>query len=144
MNEKIDFKQIPTDYPLCLNERCPQAAGCLHQLSVQAMPAEKEYWNIISPKRTATIKGDCPFFRSSRKARYAKGFMNMLDSLPYNKRRGVISSLIACFGQRTYYRIRKGERLLTPDEQQTVRNIIKRYGTSASLEFDDYEEDFMW
>lgn len=144
MKEEIDFNQIPFDYALCLNDQCPRAATCLRQLSVQSVPAEKEYWNIISPKRLAALKGDCPFFRSNRKVRYARGFMNMLDNLPYNKRRSVIASLISYFGQRTYYRNRKGERLLTPDEQQAVLNIIKRHGASTSQEFDLYEEDYMW
>ena len=144
MKEEIDFNQIPFDYPLCLNERFPQADGCLRQLSVESMPAEKDCWSIISPKRLATIKGDCPFFRSSRKVRYAKGFMNILDNLPYNQRRSIIVSLIAYFGQRTYYRSRKGERLLTPDEQQAVLNIIKRHNATTSQEFDGYEEDYLW
>ena len=75
-----------SDTVTCLNEQCPKAATCLRQLAMQSMPTEKDYWKIISPKRLATVKGECPFYRSSQKARYAKGFMNMLNSLPYNKR----------------------------------------------------------
>ena len=96
MKEEISFTQVPFDYPLCLNEQCPKAATCLRQLAMQSMPTEKDYWKIISPKRLATVKGECPFYRSSQKARYAKGFMNMLNSLPYNKRGIAIANLIAC------------------------------------------------
>lgn len=103
MKEEISFTQVPFDYPLCLNGQCPKAATCLRQLAMQSMPTEKDYWKIISPKRLATVKGECPFYRSSQKARYAKGFMNMLNSLPYNKRGIAIANLIAGFGQRTYY-----------------------------------------
>ena len=81
MKEEISFTQVPFNYPLCLNEQCPKAATCLRQLAMQSMPTEKDYWKIISPKRLATVKGECPFYRSSQKARYAKGFMNMLNSL---------------------------------------------------------------
>ena len=144
MKEEISFTQVPFDYPLCLNGQCPKAATCLRQLAMQSMPTEKDYWKIISPKRLATVKGECPFYRSSQKARYAKGFMNMLNSLPYNKRGIAIANLIAGFGQRTYYRARKGERLLTPDEQQAVLNIIKRHNATTSQEFDGYEEDYLW
>lgn len=108
------------------------------------MPADKEYWNIVSPKRLAALKGDCPFFRTSEKVRYAKGFMNLLDNLPYNKRRTVISLLIARFGQRTYYRIRKGERLLSPDEQRTVLNIIGQPEANIESAFDAYVEGYAW
>ena len=81
MKEEISFTQVPFDYPLCLNGQCPKAATCLRQLAMQSMPTEKDYWKIISPKRLATVKGECPFYRSSQKARYAKGFMNMLNYL---------------------------------------------------------------
>lgn len=143
MKEIIDFNQAPFDYALCLNNQCPKAASCLHQLVLQSVPANKDYWNVISPKRLATIKGYCPFFRSSQKARYAKGFMNILDNLPYNKRKYIIISLIAYFGQRTYYRLRKGERLLAPDKHQEVLNIINRHDINTSFEFDAYVEDYI-
>lgn len=144
MKEIIDFDQVPFDYSLCLDNQCPKAASCLHQLVLQSVPANKDYWNVISPKRLATIKGNCPFFRSSQKARYAKGFMNILDNLPYNKRRSIIGCLIAHFGQRTYYRLRKGERLLTPDKQQEVLDIISRHEIDTPFEFDAYVEDYIW
>lgn len=144
MKTEIDFRQIPFEYALCLNEQCPKADSCLRQLCVQNMPADKEYWNIVSPKRLAALKGDCPFFRSNRKVRYAKGFINMLDSLPYNKRKATISHLMGCFGQRTYYRVRKGERQLSPDEQQTVLNIIRQHHPDIIPEFDAYTEGYVW
>lgn len=70
--------------------------------------------------------------------------MNLLDNLPYNKRRTVISLLIARFGQRTYYRIRKGERLLSPDEQRTVLNIIGQPEANIESAFDAYVEGYAW
>lgn len=144
MKEEISFTQVPFDYPLCLNGQCPKAATCLRQLAMQSMPTEKDYWKVISPKRLATVKGECPFYRSSQKARYAKGFMNMLNSLPYNKRGIAIANLIAGFGQRTYYRARKGERLLLPEEQQSVLNVFRHLDAGMATEFDSYAEGYLW
>lgn len=144
MKEEILFTQVPFDYPLCLNSQCPKAASCLRQLAAQSAPADLAYWKIISPKHLSTLKGECPFYRSSQKARYAKGFMNMLDNLPYNKRRIAIANLIAGFGQRTYYRARKGERLLLPEEQQSVLNVFKHLDANMNPEFDSYVEDYIW
>jgi len=48
------------------------------------------------------------------------------------------------FGRRTYYRIRKGERLLTPSEQQRILNILKNYGATHLQNFDAYVEDYDW
>lgn len=85
-----------------------------------------------------------PFYRSSQKARYAKGFMNMLNSLPYNKRGIAIANLIVSFGQRTYYRARKGERLLLPEEQQSVLNVFRHLDAGMATEFDSYAEGYLW
>ena len=127
----------------------PQRAmpqGC--HLPPPARHAEHAYrkglLKIISPKRLATVKGECPFYRSSQKARYAKGFMNMLNSLPYNKRGIAIANLIAGFGQRTYYRARKGERLLLPEEQQSVLNVFRHLDAGMATEFDSYAEGYLW
>ena len=48
------------------------------------------------------------------------------------------------FGRRTYYRIRKGERLLTPSEQQRILNILKNCGATHLQNFDAYVEDYDW
>ena len=129
MKEEISFTQVPFDYPLCLNGQCPKAATCLRLLAMQSMPTEKDYWKIISPKRLATVKGECPFY---------------LNSLPYNKRGIAIANLIAGFGQRTYYRARKGERLLLPEEQQSVLNVFRHLDAGMATEFDSYAEGYLW
>ena len=56
----------------------------------------------------------------------------------------VISHLMSYFGRRTYYRIRKGERLLTPSEQQRILNILKNCGATHLQNFDAYVEDYDW
>ena len=72
MKEKFDFSEVPYQYAMCPNQQCPKADTCLRQLAEQSVPEEVEYWSIISPKRLSSIKGDCPYYRSNIKARYAK------------------------------------------------------------------------
>ena len=48
------------------------------------------------------------------------------------------------FGRRTYYRVRKGERLLTPSEQQRILTILKNCGVTHPQDFDVYVEDYDW
>lgn len=144
MKEKLDFEKVPYQYPMCLNHQCPKAETCLRQLAVQCAPADIKLWVVISPKLLATVKGDCPHYRSCTKVRYAKGFIKALENLPYKQMQAAISSLMGYFRRRTYYRSRKGERLLTLAEQQCVVNIFTKYGAATPIEFDAYEEDFDW
>ena len=110
---------------------------------MQSMPTEKDYWKIISPKRLATVKGECPFYRSSQKARYAKGFMNMLNSLLQqagNRHRQPDSRL------RPAHLLPRPQRrtLLLPEEQQSVLNVFRHLDAGMATEFDSYVEGYLW
>ena len=144
MEEEHHFTNIPYNYPLCLNRQCPKASTCLRQLVEQEVPDSAEYWVVISPKYQAKLKGACPHYRSSQKVQYAKGCMNLLDNLPHKQRQLAIIHLMEYFSRRTYYRIRKGERLLSPAEQRDVQKILKQCGATGKQEFDAYVEDYEW
>ena len=144
MKEKIDFAKVPYQYAMCLNRQCPQANTCLRQLTEQSGPENIEHWVIISPKLLANIKGDCPHYRSNTKVRYAKGFIGILDCIPHKQMQTVVAHLMGYLSRRTYYRSRKGERLLSLSEQQHVLNILKNCGVSTPQQFDAYVEDYDW
>ena len=142
--ETFDYSKVPHNFGLCATDTCPYTDTCLRRIAYTYAPSNNIFLYVLNPKAIESTAGKCKYYCSNKKVRYAKGFMNILDNLPYNQRRSIIVSLIAYFGQRTYYRSRKGERLLTPDEQQAVLNIIKRHNATTSQEFDGYEEDYLW
>lgn len=136
--------EVPHDYPSCLNHECPRAATCLRQIVVQEVDESSKFLIVINPKHLAALEGECPYYRSSAKVTFAKGFINMLDGMPHKQRQSAIRLLTDRFSQRTYYRIRKGERLLSPAEQQEVLAIMKSCGYNGTPIFDAYTEDFLW
>lgn len=144
MPENIDYSIIPTNYTICLNRECAKGNSCLRQIAEQNMPTEKERWVIVSPKFLSTLQGACPYYRSSQKIRYAVGFIKMLDNLPHAQMRTVIFKLMSHFGRTHYYRVRKGERMLSPAEQQNVQNTLRGCGVSQPQEFDKYIEEYNW
>ena len=144
MQEKIDFSRVPSVYPVCLNRECTLAKTCLRQIAEQNVPVELERLVIINPKAAIVLDGICQHYRSARKVRYAKGFIKMLEELPHGRMRAAISQLMSYFGRTHYYRVRKGERLLSPADQKKVLNTLKKCGVSDLLEFDDYVEEYDW
>ena len=58
-----------------------KANTCLRLLTAQSVPEKIEYWVIISPKHLAAQQGDCPYYRSNVKVRYAKGIHQNVRSL---------------------------------------------------------------
>ena len=107
------------------------------------MPVKIEKSDILGPNQLAALQGDCPYYRSNTKVRYAKGFIKILEALPYKQMQAVISQLMSFFGRRNY-RVRKGDRLLTPSEQQRILTILKNCGVTHPQDFDVYVEDYDW
>lgn len=144
MGKELYYSQVPFNYEICLNRECPQANTCLRQFTEKNMPSHVKTWTVISPKYLATLKGACPFYRSSAKVRFAQGFVNLLNNLPYKQMQIVVAHLLTHFNRRVYYKVRKGERLLSPSEQDEIRNILRSCGVSQPQEFDAYVETYDW
>lgn len=144
MENRLDFSEVPYEYPLCLNRQCDKASTCLRQLAEQSVTDDIIYWSIISPRHLATVKGSCPYYRSAAKVRFAKGFKGILENISNKQMREVVSHLISTFSRRTYYRIRKGERLLSPAEQEEIEKILRHCGVTDQQEFDAYTEEYEW
>lgn len=144
MNKEINFSKVPFSYNICLNRECPQANTCLRQLAEQSAPDDIQSWTILSPKYLASLKDACPHYRSDTKVLFAKGFIKLLEDLPYKQMQAAVAQLSGYFGRRTYYRIRKGERLLSPSEQEMVLSILKNCGVSSHKGFDDYIKEYDW
>ena len=65
-------------------------------------------------------------------------------TLPHKIHNLAITYLQGMFNGRNYYRVRKGERLLSPEEQERVLNLLNRLGAQGPFEFDAYIEDYNW
>ena len=144
MKEKINASAIPDAYLLCMNQDCPKATGCLRRIAEQQISDKVRLWRVISPKYQKNHTGDCPYFRPSDKQTYALGFIGMLEQMPYRQMQEAASRLLNHFGRRTYYRVRKGERPLSPNEQKSILNILEQCGIGDPGKFDAYFETYDW
>ena len=136
--------EVPNNYSLCIKGDCPKAENCLRHVAVEMMPAEVQRWSIVSPAYLAQMEGECPMYRSAEKVQYARGFVRMMSAMTVQQAHAVKESLIATFGMAMYYRMRKGTRLITPTEQETIYNLLEQQGVTERPAFDAYTEDYLW
>ena len=69
----------------------------------------------------------------------------LFDEIPHRLEADIRRRIMACFSCRSYYfQSRKGERLITPKEQQAIANVFRQAGLKAEPEFDDYVEETYW
>ena len=134
-------EKVPNNYTLCIKGDCPKAANCLRHVAVAMMPAEVQRWSIVSPAYLAQMEGECPM---SEKVRYARGFVRMMSAMTVHQAHVMKDGIIAAFGIAMYYRMRKGTRLITPTEQETIYNLLEQQGITERPAFDAYTEDYLW
>lgn len=144
MKPKIDLDGMPHNYMMCTNASCDKSVFCLRYLAYECISESTISLNVVNPKMVAGRMMECPYFRSSDKVRYAKGFIGILDALPVKVWKTVTLQLQFLFNVRNYYRVRKGERLLAPSEQRDIINVLRRNGVNGNSTFDSYVDVYEW
>lgn len=140
---KKQYQDIPTDYPICQHADCPRGARCLHQLVYQTLMERNTILRLINPGH-CTKDGQCPHFRDSTPVTYARGFTGMQQHMFPEQYLTFMSILKSRFSHNPYYERRRGEIVLSPNEQKIVLNALRRAGVTEELKFDSYEENINW
>lgn len=143
--ENITFQlsDVPGNFTLCLNSDCPLADQCLHQV-VRRMVASAELVLHVYNPEVVTGGETCKYFRALKLDRYAKGFTRFQEEMKPRQYAMFSGSLMAHFGRNPYYERRRGERLLSPAEQQMALRALRKAGIEGDLEFDAYEYRINW
>lgn len=137
------YKDVPYSYPVCLHDDCSRAATCLHQLAYQPLQEQIPILHLLNPQQ-CTKDGKCPHYRDSAPVRYARGFMGMQQKMYPGQYDIFMSALVSQFGRNPYFERRKGERPLSPKEQDIVRRALRKAGVTEQLDFDSYEDSIPW
>ena len=116
----------------------------MRHVAVAMMPAEVQRWSIVSPTYLAQMEGECPMYRSAGKVRYARGFVRMMSAMTVQQAHAFKGNIIATFGMNMYYRMRRGERLITPTEQEEIYQMLEKQDVTTRPEFDAYKKDYLW
>lgn len=143
---------IPKDYIYCpaVDGVCPRAPQCLRaiayrQLTATETPTKPGPIRIVHPACVANATDGCEYYRDSTPVRFARGMTKLFDEIPHRLEADIRRRIMSCFSCRSYYfQSRKGERLITPKEQQDIANVFRRAGMKAEPEFDDYVEETYW
>ncbi len=134
---------IPAGYPVCLHSDCPMAESCLHQLAYRRKEEMGTYLTLINPSK-CTRKNDCTFYADNKPVRFAKGFTGFQKKMFPEQYDQFMTTLILHFGRNQYFDRRKGKKLLSPEEQSIIRNMLQKVGADSSMDFDQYIEELYW
>jgi len=139
---KINYNEVPGCYLHCIKADCKMANQCLRQLAMQAADDSVRSFAIINPKLIEQ-QDKCEYYRDNKPQVYGKGFKNMQKKMLPDEYQTFMYRLQGKFGRTGYFERRRGERLCSPREIQTVKDVLKEIGLEH-LKFDAYEEHYCW
>jgi len=135
--------EIPAGYHLCLHADCPMADSCLHQLAFRRHTELGMYLRLINPS-LCTRQAGCPHYADSKPVRFAKGFTQMQKRMYPDQYDKFMTILICHFGRNQYFKRRRGDILISPEEQQAIKIALEKAGVSNPMDFDQYVETINW
>ena len=140
---KKEYTSLPKDYPVCEHSSCPMAATCLHQTAYSTLMEHSEYLRLINPSRCSKNES-CIYYRDSKPVTYARGFTNFQKRMYPQQYDQFMTTLILHFGRNQYFKRRRGDILLPPEEQEVIRLMLEKVGADSKMDFDKYEEHINW
>ena len=136
-NMVFNYADAPKSWYNCFNSECKKANECMHFMTGKNIPEDVTLGNAIYPN--ACKNGECRFFKQIRVIKGAYGFNTMLGELKRKEEvllRDMITDYLGC--NTTYYKYNKGEKLLTPEQQEWILNLFREHGYKGENEFEGY------
>ena len=143
MEKDFNYQNVPKNYVHCLNAQCPRSADCLRfQVALHANP-ETSFFQVVNPA-CVVDKKECQYFRPDCLRSFALGITHLFDNLPLKKAVKMRKILYGHFKKNMFYRILNKERLISPEEQDFIREAFYKEGIEEELVFDKYVDKYDW
>lgn len=143
-NEKKLFSEKAEKYLVCYNDECARAEQCLRRLLANYVPDKRRIVESVNPGYVKRNHGECDYFHSSEPTVLYKGMTHFYDEIPEQKAREIRFKLRHHFGESTYYRLRNGQRSITPAIYDQIRSICVACGWTEELVFDEETQEIKW
>lgn len=142
MNEKTNLS-IPANFALCLHSNCPMAETCLHQIAFSRHAELGPHLRLLNPA-LCSPSSQCSHYLINKPTTFARGFKNFQKQMFPEQYTRFTSSLILHYGRNPFYKRRRGEIALAPQEQELILTVLRRSGIKKTFKFDSYFEDILW
>lgn len=138
-----DYHLLDADFLHCHYEACSLSATCArYAASTLLRERRQDRYEVVNHYAIAQLS-TCPYFLADEKLRYAWGISRIFDELKHSDVQTAKYRVVTYLGQATYYHVKRHLRVLTPENQSQIRDIITSLGYDGSrIEFDRYEEAY--
>ena len=141
-NEQNIFSNMPEHYLLCYHTECERASTCLHWLAGQHGNTADVIVQTVNPKLNGGPA--CRYHKPLTTVRMAYGMKHSFDHVLAVHIASLRKAITSHFGNGSYYLRRNGRRPITPEEQEFVRSLFRKYGYPDDALFDRYADEVEW
>ena len=142
--ESALFREQAPHYLLCFNDACPLSVHCMHWLVGRHADVCGTVVHVVNPRHPSVQDGECRHFREKLRVAMKTGMRNFYADMSGCQEHAIRTRLIEIFNRRVYYAMRNGQRLITPEEQQTIADVCRQHGWTGPLAFDSERADYLW
>lgn len=134
--------KVPPTFALCFNLQCTNKETCLRYSAAQYIVATRKVGVAIYPSALQP-DGSCAYYRENKIINHAYGFSNLFSHVKQKDAETLRNQIKQYLGGHgTYYRYNRGEKILTPLQQEWILNLFRKYGYNEPLTFDQYIADY--
>lgn len=138
------FTEKAGNYIVCFSASCPLRMHCLRSILTSYVPTDRHITTCVNLRHPQMQQENCPRFVSDQPLRMPYGLSAIYYDMPSRIERSVKNALIRKFSRKRYYEYHNGTRLLTPDAEKTVRDVLLSYGWTQEPTFLGYKEEYLW
>ncbi len=143
LSNRLDFSNVPSWYVLCTNSLCPYQGNCLRFQAARYAPENVETAICVLPRVLNEKENKCRWLDKMQVVVMAAGFEHLYDRVMKKDytplRKGITAYL---HGTKSYYQYKRGEKPLSPEQQQWINNYISSFGYDWEVIFDHYYESY--
>ena len=138
------FREKAQTYLVCFIRECPLRTMCLRYL-VGEYVGETPFSKLaINPHNPQVGKPGCPRYRDNGPKVMKFGFTRMYADMPGRMERAIRQALIAYFGRKRYFEMRKGDRPIVPSHQYVIEQVCRDHGWTGPIVYDGERMEYEW
>ena len=138
------FKEVPSDWALCFRNECPFHDNCQRWLAGSYAPRTVVLRTCVTPHAVNAEK-PCKYYVKPEPILMARGFGDIFKDVKRSDYNEMKAKLINYLGsERTYYYYKKGDKLLSPKQQEWIRQLFERYGYGDYVQFTELDDIYLF
>ena len=139
--QQLTYSLAPYNWAICFQDDCPMKDTCLRYAIARLVPADIHHHNTVLP---SARQGDhCSLFATKEPVQMAHGMKALIPRAAHGELSQLREGLYAIFGSTSqYYRYRRGEWPITPEQQRRVAQLFMKHGIKRPPHFDSITDEY--